>query len=165
MRGCAAGSAPHHMSNVRGFEENDTIPCVHSVCAAQSQISRNPDAYPFSIFHILSSNLITMTANSLWVYEVTVKVDAFIKEDYAGVIRHHVEVISALPGFHPISTWHEEESDDKDTVTWVMRYFADERAAIQNYFDTLAPSLRAGTVAFGDKVSATRRILRPSNRV
>lgn len=104
-------------------------------------------------------------ANNLWVYEVTTRVNSAIKDEYAAEVRRHVEAISALPGFHKITTWHEEESDAEDVVVWTLCYFADDRAAIQNYFDTLAPTLRAGTTAFGDKVSASRRILRPSNRL
>jgi hypothetical protein len=108
-----------------------------------------------------SSNL----PQSLWVYEVTVTVQPEIIEEYSQVVKSHMEIISALPGFHPIPTCHQIEATETpadQSVTWVIRYFADSRAAIQGYFDTLAPELRQHTTQYADKVAASRRILHPA---
>lgn len=95
-----------------------------------------------------------------WIYEVTARVQLEVAEEYAQVVKSHMTIITALPGFiAPAICQQVETPDDKDGVTWVIRYFADSREAIQNYFDTLAPELRQHTTQYAEKVQASRRIL------
>lgn len=96
-----------------------------------------------------------------WIYEVTARVQLDVAEEYAEkVVKSHMTIISALPGFVGTPTVQQVETpDDKEGVTWVIRYFAQSRDAIQNYFDTLAPELRQHTTQYAEKVQATRRIL------
>jgi heme-degrading monooxygenase HmoA len=83
-----------------------------------------------------------------------------VAEEYSQVVKSHMTIISALPGFiAPAICQQVETPEDHDGVTWVIRYFADSREAIQHYFDTLAPELRQHTTQYAEKVQASRRIL------
>jgi hypothetical protein len=101
---------------------------------------------------VVENELVEMSiAGVLWVYEVTACFNNSIKDEFS----------SDLPGFHPITTWHEDDNTSDNSTTWVIRYFADSREAIRDYFEGVAPELRAETAKFGDLVQVSRRILKP----
>ena len=57
--------------------------------------------------------------------------------------------------------WLVVEGDDK-VVRWSIRYRVSDRAALETYFNKYAPDLRAeGQKLFGDRFTASRRILSP----
>mmetsp|Transcript_1271 Transcript_1271/g.1328 ORF Transcript_1271/g.1328 Transcript_1271/m.1328 type:complete len:107 (+) Transcript_1271:79-399(+) len=106
-----------------------------------------------------------MTDNnqSSWIYEVNVKVDRSIEEEYRGVVEHHMKVITELPGFLGARRFEEHGGSSDKQVAWVIQYSAVDYEAIDNYFKTLAPTLRLDTTKFGALVEATRRVLKPAN--
>jgi hypothetical protein len=103
-----------------------------------------------------------MADDKLWIYEVNVKVDLSIENEYRAEVQDHINRITALPGFKG-ARWMEQH-DNPNTYeerSWVIQYYAESHEAIENYFNTLAPELRAGTQKFGSKVQASRRVLKP----
>jgi hypothetical protein len=100
--------------------------------------------------------------NNLWIYEVNVTVDRVIEKEYKEIVKHHVDVITACPGFRFAKWFEQHDAENKDTeISWVIQYYAESYEAIENYFNTKAPELRAHTVNYGSQVKAKRRVLKP----
>ena len=100
----------------------------------------------------------------MWIYEVNVKVDRSIEAEYRRLVQNHINGITALPGFTG-ARWleqHDNPNPEKE-ISWVIHYYAVNYESIENYFNTLAPTFRAETVAYGSLVNANRRVLKPWN--
>ena len=92
------------------------------------------------------------------VYEVRVVVAPEIAAEYRHWLEAHIREVVAIAGFRAVTLYREESSDQ--SPIYVMHYQLDDRQSLDNYFRDHAPRLRADGIArFGDKFSATRRIL------
>lgn len=94
-------------------------------------------------------------------YEVNLSVDATVAEDFRRWLAEHVHEILALPGFVAARTWRvADPPPPAGTVQWCVQYTLSDRAELQRYLQDHAPRLRAAGVArFGDRFSASRRVL------
>lgn len=101
-------------------------------------------------------------------YEVNLTVDGSEAARYSSWLREHVRSMLELDGFEA-AAWY-VRSDDGDTVPeadepsgprhWTVQYQVRDRDALQTYFDEHAEEMRGeGAEAFGDHMSAERRIL------
>lgn len=96
------------------------------------------------------------------VYEVSVDVDAGLREDYLRWLGPHVAEILALPGFEGAETFEVVDPADPALLRVCMRYRLADAAALDDYLRDHAPRLRADGIArFGDRMRATRRVMRP----
>lgn len=95
------------------------------------------------------------------VYEVSVDVDASIRDDYLRWLGPHVAEIVALPGFEGADTFEVVDPADPSLLRVCMRYRLVDAAALEAYLRDHAPRLRAdGLARFGDRMRATRRVMR-----
>ncbi len=97
------------------------------------------------------------------IYEVNLTVDHNIADEYAEWLAEHVREMLTLPGFVS-AEWlvdtHYNEEEGADT-RWSIQYRLGSHDDLQRYFDEHAERMRAeGLERFGDRFSATRRILR-----
>lgn len=98
------------------------------------------------------------------IYEVSIAVDPEVAEDYAAWLKGHVLDVLDNPGFDS-ATIHRADAPDGDTRRhFVVHYAVRDRAALDAYFASDGPrgaaAMRAeGTSRFGERFSATRRIL------
>jgi hypothetical protein len=97
------------------------------------------------------------------VYEVTVEVDAEIREAYVAWLRPHVDEILALRGFTGAEIF--EVVDPVCDDGWIglcTQYRLADPAALEAYLRDHAPRLRADGIArFGERMRARRRVLAP----
>lgn len=95
------------------------------------------------------------------VYEVTLRVQAGIADDYAAWLRTHVRGMLALPGFLDARLARQTEpAPDAGEVVFCCSYRLVDAAALQDYLDQHAARMRADGVArFGDRFRASRRVL------
>ncbi|MEM1041872.1 MAG: DUF4286 family protein [Bacteroidota bacterium] len=96
------------------------------------------------------------------VYEVNLTVDRDIADAYAAWLGLHIEEMLTLPGFVS-AEWlvdrHYNEEEGADP-RWSVRYRLGSHDDLQRYVDEDAERMRAdGLERFGDRFSATRRIL------
>ncbi|MDN5863932.1 MAG: DUF4286 family protein [Gammaproteobacteria bacterium] len=96
-------------------------------------------------------------------YEVTLKFDAAIAEEYDVWLEQHVEEMLALPGFVSAEISTIEEGDlSANEVGRVVHYRLEDRAAFDAYLRNHAAGMRdEGIQRFGDRARASRRLLRP----
>lgn len=93
------------------------------------------------------------------VYEVTTEIDPSIEADYRAWLGPHVAEIRALPGFTGARV--HELVDPATGIGFCMQFLLDGEAALEAYLREHAPRLRADGVArFGDRMRATRRVMR-----
>lgn len=103
-------------------------------------------------------------ASQNWIYEVNVKVDRSIEAEYRVLVQNHISAITALPGFTGAKWFEQHDNVNADKqISWVIQYHAVNYEAIDNYFKTLAPTLREETIRYGSLVEAHRRVLKPAN--
>ena len=99
---------------------------------------------------------------SMVVYEVSVDVDAAIRDDYLGWLAAHVDEILALPGFTGADVHEVIDPADESLLRVCMQYRLVDAAALEAYLRDHAPRLRAdGLARFGERMRATRRVMRP----
>ncbi|MBS0214837.1 MAG: DUF4286 family protein [Proteobacteria bacterium] len=95
------------------------------------------------------------------VYEVNLDADTAIAEAYLAWLRGHVAEILGLPGFLDARI-SAIEDPPPGHILWCVHYRVSSRAALQDYFDHHAAAMRDDGIArFGDRFSASRRILEP----
>jgi hypothetical protein len=96
------------------------------------------------------------------VYEVNLVVDADVLEAYRAWLADHVAEIVALAGFTGASVWDvADPAPPAGTVAMCVQYALRDAAALEAYLRDHAPRLRAeGIARFGERVRATRRVLR-----
>lgn len=100
------------------------------------------------------------------VYEVNLSVDAGIGEAYAAWLHEHVAAMLRLDGFLGAEIFSRRPADegreDDGRVHWTVHYRLRDRDALETYFETHAEAMRRdGVDRFGDRFTATRRILEP----
>lgn len=94
------------------------------------------------------------------IYEVNLKIDNAIVEDYNQWLVAHIEEILQIEGFES-AEWLEVESDDTDHVSYSIQYHLTDRGSLENYFQNHAARLRQdGLERFEGQFTATRRILK-----
>lgn len=96
------------------------------------------------------------------VYEVNLTVDRAIADDYADWLAGHIREMLTLPGFVS-AEWlvdrHYDEDEGADP-RWSIQYRLGSHDDFVRYEQTHAERMRAeGLERFGDRFSATRRIL------
>ncbi len=95
-----------------------------------------------------------MTAEIL--YEVIITVDPDIRADYLIWLRRHMAEMTAFDGFQSADLFINTENKDELTCHYRLR----DRDAMNAYLAGPAQAMRAdGVKNFGDKFSASRRIL------
>lgn len=96
------------------------------------------------------------------VYIVDIEVDAAHAGAYLDWLRAHAAEILDLPGFTG-ATLHERHDPPPASgrVAYCAHYTLRDQAALDDYLRDHAPRLRAeGQARFGDRFSASRRVLR-----
>jgi quinol monooxygenase YgiN len=95
------------------------------------------------------------------IYEVTLRVNRAIAEDYRQWLDEHVQEMLQIEGF--IDAVIEQQIDPAETgyEIWCTRYRLRDQQDLDNYLQRHAPRMRAeGLQRFGNQFSATRRVLR-----
>ena len=96
------------------------------------------------------------------VYEVNLQVDAAIEPEYRAWLAEHVREMLALPGFVDAAVYDVREPVEPGRIGWCVHYRLRDAAALEAYLREHAPRMReAGITRFGNRFSATRRVLRP----
>ena len=98
------------------------------------------------------------------VYEVTLCVDRELGEELDAWLTEHVEEMLEVPGFVSADTCTLETEDDK--AGRVTRYNIESDALLERYLDGEAAIKRqSGIDRFGDRMVASRRVLRSAESV
>ncbi len=94
-------------------------------------------------------------------YEVTLRVQRAIADDYRAWLDHHVREMLALPGFLDARLSQlDEPAPGVDAVVFCCHYRLRDAAALDAYLREHAARMRAdGLARFGDRFSASRRVL------
>jgi hypothetical protein len=95
-------------------------------------------------------------------YEVNVRVERAIEQEYRAWLAAHVAEILLLPGFLSAQLYEivTDASDAQLHFQLCVHYVLKDREALNHYLDAHAPRLRAqGVERFGNRFNATRRIL------
>jgi hypothetical protein len=96
------------------------------------------------------------------VYQVTLRVDRDVADEYGAWLGSHMREVAAIEGFEGAS-WLEPEArldpGEADSVVWVLQYRLRDRSALDRYLREDASRMReAGTRRFGGRFSATREV-------
>ena len=94
-------------------------------------------------------------------YEVTLRVQRAIAGEYRAWLDQHVREMLALPGFLDARVSRQDEPPPEgDEVVFCCHYRLRDQTALDDYLRDHAPRMRAdGLVRFGDRFSASRRVL------
>jgi len=95
-------------------------------------------------------------------YEVNLRVDAGIAEEFDAWLTPHVAEMLTFPGFEKARRWVRLDPPEAEapSVWWTVHYEVDSMASLQAYFDGPAARMRGdGLTRFGGRFDATRRIL------
>lgn len=99
------------------------------------------------------------------IYEVNLKVVQTIAQEYLSWLHDHVNEMLKQTGFLQARVYQdisENEQDVQSTCHYIVQYTVATRESLQQYFEHVAPLMRQqGIERFGDKFTATRRILQP----
>lgn len=103
-----------------------------------------------------------MTAFAPCLYEVSIEVDAELADEYRSWLCEHARQMLALPGFIDAQLWEVERQAEAARIGLVACYTLRDRAALEAYLAGPAQQMRAaGRARFGERFTATRRILGP----
>ncbi len=96
-------------------------------------------------------------------YEVTLQIESALIEQYDPWLRDHCRQMLALPGFERAEIFAiEPDSKAPDPIFRVVHYWLEDRRAFDNYLRDHAKNMRGdGLRRFGNRVTASRRILQP----
>jgi quinol monooxygenase YgiN len=93
------------------------------------------------------------------IYEVNLRPDPSIEAEFDEWLEHHVREMVRLPGFVGATIYRSEDPGSGE-IQRTTHYRLRDRAALEDYFREHAERMRAdGIRRFGDRFSATRRIL------
>jgi quinol monooxygenase YgiN len=97
------------------------------------------------------------------VYEVNLSVDWAVADAYRRWLTEHVDAMLRLPGFIDAQRFDVLQSPAAaERAEFCVHYRLRDAAALDAYLQQHAPAMRADGVArFGERFSATRRILQP----
>lgn len=94
------------------------------------------------------------------IYEVNLSVQPEIEAEYRAWLVDHIGEILALPGFIGAQSFDVQQDASISTIAICVQYRLESQAALDDYLQQHAPRLRAdGITKFGDRFSATRRVL------
>lgn len=95
------------------------------------------------------------------IYEVNLALNQEIESEYLAWLKGHIERMLQIPGFTRANLYQEKGNEAKSGVSrWVVQYSVENEMLLDLYLNTQAPEMRAeGVRLFGEKFSATRRIL------
>lgn len=98
------------------------------------------------------------------VYEVTLDVDAAIANEYRAWLNRHTAELLALPGFVDARILDLLEPSTPGRIGLCVQYTLRDRAAYEAYLRDHAERVRSNGIArFGDRFTATRRLLQPQS--
>ena len=94
-------------------------------------------------------------------YEVTLRVQRAVADDYRAWLDRHMREMLALPGFLDARLSRQDEpAPGADEVVFCCHYRLRDATALADYLREHAARMRADGVArFGDRFSASRRVL------
>mgnify|MGYP005860801685 CR=1 FL=1 len=97
------------------------------------------------------------------VYEVNIRIERAIAEDYRAWLADHVRELLTLPGFLSAEVFEcAPDGDDAGHESLVVCYRLESQAALSSYLSEHAPAMRAkGDARFDDRMHITRRVLAP----
>lgn len=99
------------------------------------------------------------------IYEVTLTLPAPLAAEYDDWLAGHIAEMLRMPGFIDADLSRAAGADAGE-VTRVVRYRVSDREALADYLDHRAAAMRAAGIArFGERVSASRRVLEPAQAV
>lgn len=94
------------------------------------------------------------------IYEVNLKLNPNIEQDYLQWLDDHIDRMLKFPGFKNAFVYRPEQTDDSNWKGLCIQYFVENRDFLQDYLDRHAPSMRQeASVRFGSLFYADRRIL------
>ena len=97
------------------------------------------------------------------IYEINIKVSLGILDDNLSRLEEHISEILDIDGFESAKIY-KETSTSSDFFVITIHYSVSSKSALDFYFNNHAEALRQkGINRFGDKFSATRRILEQTN--
>ena len=97
------------------------------------------------------------------IYEVSIQVSLDILDDYLSWLDVHISEILDIDGFESAKIY-KESITSSDSFALTIHYSVSIKAALDSYFSNNAEIMRQkGIDRFGDKFSATRRILEKIN--
>lgn len=98
------------------------------------------------------------------IYEVSVRVDSEIADEFEQWLPRHISEILAIDGFINADRYDATDVDGEQREH-VIHYRLRDRASLRTYFQLHAERMRAdGLQRFGGRFTATRRILEPRNQ-
>ena len=97
-------------------------------------------------------------------YEVTLHIHPSLAGEYDPWLQTHVADMLALPGFISARIYTvEPDQENPGTLGRVVHYQLENRQAFDDYLNTHAERMRnEGLSRFGNRVTASRRILLPA---
>lgn len=99
------------------------------------------------------------------VYEVTLSIDREAIEELDAWLLQHVREMLELPGFVSADIFH-VDADSPARLGRTVHYEMESEEALQAYLAGPAEQMRrSGTVRFADRITVTRRALRPADTV
>jgi quinol monooxygenase YgiN len=94
------------------------------------------------------------------VYEVTLRVEAGIADEFRLWLDAHIAQMLALPGFASARLMQQMQPEDAGNVVFCCHYLLRDEAALDDYLREHAARMRAdGQARFGGQFSAGRRVL------
>lgn len=97
------------------------------------------------------------------IYEVTLTADPEIVDSFDTWLAEHIHEVLQLPGFARCEVF-ETQADEQGRAQRVCQYFLDSEAELAQYLSGPASDMRESAARlFGDRFSASRRILRPAD--
>lgn len=95
------------------------------------------------------------------VYEVNLRVEAAIADEFRVWLEAHVMQMLALPGFASAERFRVESSAG-EPVEFCVQYRLHDALALDAYLSEHAPYMRAeGLSRFGSRFTTARRVMRP----
>jgi len=104
-----------------------------------------------------------MPGSSGLIYEVTLVIERDIVEPFDSWLANHIEEMLAIPGFLKANVFALED-DEQGRARRVTQYYLESENHLEQYFACRVEQMRqAGIDRFGDRFSASRRVLRQSD--
>ena len=97
------------------------------------------------------------------IYEVNLEVDHDIADEYSQWLEDHIGQVLKFEGFLSAELFEEQTGgvEKNNSGKWTIHYHVRDLECLENYFDQHAAKMRKdGLDRFGDKFSATRRVLK-----
>lgn len=103
------------------------------------------------------------------VYEVNLAVDRSIGSEYRNWLPEHVDEMLGFAGFLGADIWERDPRVEGETnlerLLFTVHYRVRDRASLDAYLRDHAATMRAlGVSRFGDRFTATRRVLMTATR-